>query len=178
MNVKYPNYVNLTSSSEEQPNERTPSLPPRKKSLSPPQAPSKSISSKSTHYTSSSPPCESLTPTHVMAVAAQNTNNMTFRSILLKEKLTGSNFTNCYRNLRIVLRYEKKIKFMVQPTGPGPDPETADPDTIDKYYETINLEQEVACLMLSRGRLVSKLLSLEDEELHGHTGTPRLCYAK
>nr|GEU77023.1 hypothetical protein [Tanacetum cinerariifolium]GEV40868.1 hypothetical protein [Tanacetum cinerariifolium] len=65
MSVKYPNYVNLTSSSEEQPNERTPSPPPRKKSLSPPQAPSKSISSKSTHYTSSSSPSESLTPTYV-----------------------------------------------------------------------------------------------------------------
>ncbi|GJT69911.1 hypothetical protein Tco_1029197 [Tanacetum coccineum] len=65
MSVKYPNYVNLTSSSEEQPNERTPSPPPRKKSLSPPQAPSKSFSSKSTHYTSSSSPSESLKPTHV-----------------------------------------------------------------------------------------------------------------
>nr|GEW17204.1 retrovirus-related Pol polyprotein from transposon TNT 1-94 [Tanacetum cinerariifolium] len=41
MSVKYPNYVNLTSSSKEQPNERTPSPPPRKKSLSPPQASSK-----------------------------------------------------------------------------------------------------------------------------------------
>ncbi|GJS09023.1 hypothetical protein Tco_0365819 [Tanacetum coccineum] len=65
MSVKYPNYVNLTSSSEEQPNERTPSPPPRKKSLSPPQALSKSISSKSTHYTSSSSRSESLTPTYV-----------------------------------------------------------------------------------------------------------------
>ncbi|GJW85638.1 hypothetical protein Tco_0158783 [Tanacetum coccineum] len=66
MRVKYPNYVNLTSSSEEQPNERTPSPPSRKKSLSPSQAPSKLISSKSTHYTSSSSPSESLTPTHVV----------------------------------------------------------------------------------------------------------------
>ncbi|GJR26791.1 hypothetical protein Tco_1103023 [Tanacetum coccineum] len=65
MSVKYLNYVNLTSLSEEQPNERTPSPHPRKKSLSPPQAPSKSISSKSTHYTSSSSPSESPTPTHV-----------------------------------------------------------------------------------------------------------------
>ncbi|GJS83694.1 hypothetical protein Tco_0750235 [Tanacetum coccineum] len=56
MSVKYPNYVNLTSLSKEQPNERTPSPSLRKKSLSPPQAPSKSISSKSTHYTSSSSP--------------------------------------------------------------------------------------------------------------------------
>nr|GEV64895.1 retrotransposon protein, putative, Ty1-copia subclass [Tanacetum cinerariifolium] len=54
MSVKYPNYVNLTSSRKEQPNERTPSPPTRKKSLSPPQASSKSISSKITHYTSSS----------------------------------------------------------------------------------------------------------------------------
>ncbi|GKC37490.1 hypothetical protein Tco_1049874 [Tanacetum coccineum] len=66
MSVKYPNYVNITSLSDEQPNERTPSPPPRKKSLSPPQAPSKSVSSKSTHYTSSSSPSESLTPTHVV----------------------------------------------------------------------------------------------------------------
>ncbi|GJY58319.1 hypothetical protein Tco_0458211 [Tanacetum coccineum] len=65
MSVKYPNYVNLTSLSEEQPNERNPSPPPRKKSLSPLQAPSKSISSKSTHYTSSSSLSDSPTPTHV-----------------------------------------------------------------------------------------------------------------
>ncbi|GJT42517.1 hypothetical protein Tco_0951232 [Tanacetum coccineum] len=62
---KSPTYVNLDSSSEEHQNEKTPSPPPRKKSLSPPQAPSKSIFSKSTHYTSSSSLSESLTPTHV-----------------------------------------------------------------------------------------------------------------
>ncbi|GJT93038.1 hypothetical protein Tco_1217999 [Tanacetum coccineum] len=66
MSVKYPNYVNLTSSSKEQPNERTPLPPPRKKSLSPPQAPSKSIFSKSTHYTSSSSLSESPTSNHCL----------------------------------------------------------------------------------------------------------------
>ncbi|GJV40320.1 hypothetical protein Tco_1418760 [Tanacetum coccineum] len=65
MSVKYPTYVNLTSLSEEQPTERTPLPSPRKKSLLPPQAPSKSISSKSTYYTSSSSPSESPTTTHV-----------------------------------------------------------------------------------------------------------------
>ncbi|GKD84464.1 hypothetical protein Tco_1355618 [Tanacetum coccineum] len=78
----------------------------------------------------------------LMVVDAQITNNWTIRSILLAKKLTGSNFTNWYRNLRIVLRYEKKLKFVEQPIGPAPDPETVDPDTIDKYYESINLEQE------------------------------------
>ncbi|GKC86853.1 hypothetical protein Tco_1147502 [Tanacetum coccineum] len=76
----------------------------------------------------------------MMAATAQNTNNMTIKSILLAEKLTGSNFTNWYRNLRIVLRYEKKLKFVEQPIGPARDPETADPDTIGKYYESVNLE--------------------------------------
>ncbi|GKE85072.1 hypothetical protein Tco_1558814, partial [Tanacetum coccineum] len=115
-----------------------------------------------------------------MAAAAQNTNtnNSTIRSILLAETLTGSNYTNWYRNMRIVLRYEKKQRFVEQPIGPSPDPETANLDTIDKYYEYVNNEQEVACLMLSRGWSVSLLLSLEDEELLGHIGTPRLGYAK
>nr|GEV65169.1 hypothetical protein [Tanacetum cinerariifolium] len=63
--VKPPSYINLDSSSKEHQNEKTPSPPPRMKSLSPPQAPSKTISSKSTHYISSSSPSESLTPTHV-----------------------------------------------------------------------------------------------------------------
>nr|GEU32591.1 hypothetical protein [Tanacetum cinerariifolium] len=54
-----------------------------------------------------------------MAAAAQNINNATIKS---------------RRNLL--------------PIGPALDPKTADPDTIDKYYETVNLEQEVACLML------------------------------
>ncbi|GJS15307.1 zinc finger, CCHC-type containing protein [Tanacetum coccineum] len=59
-----------------------------------------------------------------MAAAAQNTNNIT-------------------------IRYDKNINFVEQPTRPAPDPETAKPDTIDKYYDTVNLKQEVACLMMS-----------------------------
>ncbi|GKB61705.1 hypothetical protein Tco_0917891, partial [Tanacetum coccineum] len=47
------------------------------------------------------------------------------------------------------MRYEKKMKFVKQPIRPAPDPKTVDPDTIDKYYESVNLEQEVACIMLS-----------------------------
>ncbi|GJZ32695.1 hypothetical protein Tco_0578131 [Tanacetum coccineum] len=59
-----------------------------------------------------------------MTVAAQNINNTT-------------------------IRYEKKIMFVKQPIRPAPDPKTADLNTIDKYCEFANLEQEVACLMLS-----------------------------
>ncbi|GJR31322.1 hypothetical protein Tco_1107554 [Tanacetum coccineum] len=65
MSVKHSNFVNLDSSSEERHNEKTPSPPPRNKSLSPRLAPLKSISSNSTHYTSSSSPSASPTPTYV-----------------------------------------------------------------------------------------------------------------
>ncbi|GKA72689.1 zinc finger, CCHC-type containing protein [Tanacetum coccineum] len=39
------------------------------------------------------------------------------------------------------IRYEKNMKFVEQRAGP-PNPKTDDPNTIDKYHETINLEQE------------------------------------
>ncbi|GJZ55854.1 putative reverse transcriptase domain-containing protein [Tanacetum coccineum] len=85
----------------------------------------------------------------MMDATAQNKNNTTIRSILPAKKLTGLNFTNWYRNLRMFLRYEEKMNFVEQPIGPAPDPKTTDPDTIDKYYESFNLKQEVACLTLS-----------------------------
>ncbi|GKF68012.1 hypothetical protein Tco_0197691, partial [Tanacetum coccineum] len=59
------NYVKLESLSEEHQLEITSSLPLRKKSLSPPNAPSKSTFSRSTRYISSSFPSESPTPTRV-----------------------------------------------------------------------------------------------------------------
>nr|GEY77193.1 hypothetical protein [Tanacetum cinerariifolium] len=39
---------------------------------------------------------------------------------------------------------------MEQPMSPAPDLEIDDPKMIDKYYESVNVEQEVACLMLSK----------------------------
>nr|GEW51601.1 zinc finger, CCHC-type [Tanacetum cinerariifolium] len=76
-----------------------------------------------------------------MAATAQNTDNTTIGPILLGEKLTGLNFINWYRNLWIIFRYEKKLKFVEQPIGLAPDPKITDSDTIDKYYKTINLEK-------------------------------------
>ncbi|GJY69161.1 hypothetical protein Tco_0472143 [Tanacetum coccineum] len=75
---------------------------------------------------------------------AQNINNSTLRSILHNEKLAGSNFSNWHRNLRIVLRYEKKLRFVEQPMPQAPDPEAADPEAFDAYYKLLNTKQEVA----------------------------------
>nr|GEX40901.1 hypothetical protein [Tanacetum cinerariifolium] len=44
---------------------------------------------------------------------------------------------------------KKRGDKVLWPTGPACDPDTADPDSIDKYYKIVNLKQEVACLMLS-----------------------------
>ncbi|GJR28393.1 zinc finger, CCHC-type containing protein [Tanacetum coccineum] len=41
------------------------------------------------------------------------------------------------------------MKFVEQPIGPALDPKTANPNAMDKYYKSVNIEQEVACLMMS-----------------------------
>ena len=42
-------------------------------------------------------------------------NNSSFQFVLEKEKLNGANFIDWYRNLRIVLRNEKKDYVLEQP---------------------------------------------------------------
>nr|GEZ12188.1 hypothetical protein [Tanacetum cinerariifolium] len=104
-----------------------------------------------------------------MAAATQNTNNMTIRSILQQEKLTRPNFTNWFQNLRIVLRPKGKLVHLEQPMNHHPYP-VAFQDARDAYDALNDAQNEVACLMLG-GWSVSKLLSLEDEELTGHCRT-------
>ncbi|KAJ1283728.1 hypothetical protein BS78_03G148600 [Paspalum vaginatum] len=50
-----------------------------------------------------------------MAVNPALSFGFNLRSILDKEKLFGTNFTNWYRNLRIVLKQEKKEYILEQP---------------------------------------------------------------
>ncbi|GJR76990.1 zinc finger, CCHC-type containing protein [Tanacetum coccineum] len=82
----------------------------------------------------------------IMAVAAQNTNNTTIRSILQQKKLTGPNFTNWYKNLRIVLRSEGKLDHLEQPLIPLPYP-VASQAMRDAYEALYDAQNEVACLM-------------------------------
>ncbi|GJS14651.1 hypothetical protein Tco_0409123 [Tanacetum coccineum] len=81
-----------------------------------------------------------------MAVAAQNTNNTTIRSILQQEKLSGPNFTNWYQNLRIVLRSEGKLSHLEQPLIPPPYPIAS--QVARDAYNAYDAQNEVACLML------------------------------
>nr|GEX84495.1 hypothetical protein [Tanacetum cinerariifolium] len=82
-----------------------------------------------------------------MVAAAQNTNNTTIRSILQQEKLTGPNFTNWYRNLRIILRFEGKLAHLEQPLILFPYP-VAYQATRDAYNVLYDAQNEVACLIL------------------------------
>ncbi|GKB71263.1 retrotransposon protein, putative, ty1-copia subclass [Tanacetum coccineum] len=82
-----------------------------------------------------------------MVVTAHNTNNTTIRSILQQEKLTGTNFTNWYRNLRIIIRFEGKLAHLEQPLIPIPLP--IPPQVVRDTYEVLyDAQNEMACLML------------------------------
>ncbi|KAJ9542664.1 hypothetical protein OSB04_029170 [Centaurea solstitialis] len=50
-----------------------------------------------------------------MANTVTNTNNLSLRSILEKDKLTGPNFLDWERNLQIVLRHERKWYVLEEP---------------------------------------------------------------
>nr|GEW67504.1 hypothetical protein [Tanacetum cinerariifolium]GEW93565.1 hypothetical protein [Tanacetum cinerariifolium] len=80
--------------------------------------------------------------------AAQNINNSNLKSILTSEKLTRPNFMNWHRNIRIALRYEKKLVRLEQPLQPALDPATATQEAVDAYYELVSAQQEVVFLML------------------------------
>ena len=70
------------------------------------------------------------------------------RSILEKNKLNGANFTNWYRNLRIVLKQEKKEHVL---DNPIPDEPAEDESAAVKttYRRARDESTEVSCLMLA-----------------------------
>ncbi|GJQ95273.1 zinc finger, CCHC-type containing protein [Tanacetum coccineum] len=72
----------------------------------------------------------------MMADVAQNTNNTTIRSILQQEKLTGPNFMNWFRNLRIVLRSEGKLVHLEHPMTSLPYPVVSQAER--DAYEALN----------------------------------------
>ena len=53
-------------------------------------------------------------------MTSNTTPTMSLRSILEKDKLNGTNFLDWYRNLRIVLRQERKEYILDQPIPKEP----------------------------------------------------------
>ncbi|GJX21626.1 retrotransposon protein, putative, ty1-copia subclass [Tanacetum coccineum] len=78
-------------------------------------------------------------------------NNSLFRSLFEKQKLTGNNFLEWYRNLRIVLSTKDKLPFLEQPIPALPVPpqgQANPPDVITTHQAWVKAQKEIDGLML------------------------------
>ena len=73
---------------------------------------------------------------------------MSLRSVLEKDKLNGLNFLDWHRNLRIVLKQERKLYALENevPPEPAANASRADKDAYKKHFDD---SIDVACLMLA-----------------------------
>jgi hypothetical protein len=77
----------------------------------------------------------------------QNVHNLSLRSILEKDRLNQNNFVDWFRNLRIVLKHEKKSYVLDDPI---PDePEEGDDEALLNWVKYTEDSVQVACLMLA-----------------------------
>ena len=74
--------------------------------------------------------------------------NLNLRSILESNKLTGPNFPNWVRNLRIVLRSEKAL-FVLDEVAPEVPPVDASNEILVNYNRYRDAEEVATCLMLA-----------------------------
>ncbi|KAJ9536039.1 hypothetical protein OSB04_un000799 [Centaurea solstitialis] len=81
-----------------------------------------------------------------MASTVTSTNNLSLRSILEKDKLTGSNFLDWERNLMIVLRHERKWYVLEEPLGEAP-PANAPAAARNAHKKHSDDLLDVACLI-------------------------------
>ncbi|KAG8501098.1 hypothetical protein CXB51_003177 [Gossypium anomalum] len=79
---------------------------------------------------------------------AANTNTLSLRSVLEKDKLNSLNFLDWFRNLRIVLKQEQKLYVIEQPL-PNEPPTNASRADRDAYKKHLNDMVDVGCLMLA-----------------------------
>ncbi|PKI48816.1 hypothetical protein CRG98_030793 [Punica granatum] len=95
-------------------------------------------------------------------MAANTSSAFCLRSILDKEKLSGNNFLDWYRNLRIVLIQEKKLYVLEQPL-PAPPSDNATRAERDAYRKHEDDAVSVGCLMLAT-------MDPELQKQHEHMG--------
>ena len=98
-------------------------------------------------------------------MAAPAPSNFNLRSILEKEKLTGTNFMDWYRNLRIVLRQEHK-EFVLTEPFPANLPNNVPAAQRREHEKRCNDYLDISCLMLAT---MSPELQRQYEALDAHT---------
>ena len=75
-------------------------------------------------------------------------SSFSLKSILEKDKLNGTNFPNWHRNLRIVLKHDKKDHVLDNPLPDDPDDDATIVVT-NAYRKTRDESTEFSCLMLA-----------------------------
>ncbi|GJY46448.1 retrotransposon protein, putative, ty1-copia subclass [Tanacetum coccineum] len=83
----------------------------------------------------------------VMAHPAQNINHSAFTSMFEREKLSGNNFNDWFRQLKLVLRVEKKMYVIEQPIPPTPVADSI-ANVLAECNAVYDAHNEVAYLML------------------------------
>nr|GEY14255.1 hypothetical protein [Tanacetum cinerariifolium] len=84
-------------------------------------------------------------------MTTSSTNNSVFRGFFEKQKLTGPNFIDCYRQLRIALSIEDKLNYLEQPILPAPVAPAGQhvaPGILAAHNVWIKRSKEIAGLML------------------------------
>ena len=95
-------------------------------------------------------------------MTSNTTSNLSLRSILEKDKLNGTNFLDWYRNLRIVLKQERKEHVLDHPV-PDEPAANAPKAQKDAYSKHVNESVDVTCLMLGsmESELQKQLMEME-----------------
>nr|GFB19204.1 zinc finger, CCHC-type [Tanacetum cinerariifolium] len=84
-------------------------------------------------------------------MTTSSTSNSVFRSFFEKQKITGPNFIDWYRQLRIVLSIEDKLHYLEQPIPPvpeAPEGQQIAPEVLEAHYAWTKGSKEIAGLML------------------------------
>ena len=102
-------------------------------------------------------------------MTSNTTPTMSLWSILEKDKLNGTNFLDWYRNLRIVLKKERKEYILDQPIPEEPAA-NAPRAQKDAYSKHCNDSVDVTCLMLGcmESELQKQLMEMEAYTMIGH----------
>nr|GEU47207.1 hypothetical protein [Tanacetum cinerariifolium] len=87
-----------------------------------------------------------------MVHPVQNINHLAFRPMFKREKNFGNNFNDCFRQLKLVLRVEKKMYVIEQPLPADPAADS-EANVLAEWNALCDAYNEVACLMLGSTNL-------------------------
>ena len=102
-------------------------------------------------------------------MASNTTSNLSLQLILEKDKFNGTNFLDWYRNLRIVLKQERKEYILDQPVLDEPAA-NAPKDQKDAYSKHLNDSIDVTYLILGcmDSNLQKQLMDMDAYTIIGH----------